>query len=453
MNQKLPAVTNFLARAPSVVLNSYAILFAFSTYFCMFAFRKPFAAATYEGIYFFGTQIELKTALVICQILGYALAKFLGIKFCSEMPRHRRATVLCLLILVAEASLVLFAVLPPQMKFLAIFLNGLPLGMVWGLVVWYLEGRRASEMLLAGLSCSFILASGAVKDVGRSLLAGDSLRLLFVELPNPFAQVTEFWMPCVAGSLFLLPFLFSIWMLDYLPEPTIEDQNERSLRQTMDAAQRAAFFKRFMPGMLLLLLTYLFVTAFRDFRDNYMVEVYGLLDYPYQQNKDIISRSETLVALGVVCSLGLLYRLRDNQYGLIGVFTIMIFGSVLIGVSTLLLQMQLLNGYWWMTLIGLGSYLVYVPFGSVLFDRLIASTRTLGTAVFAIYVADTVGYVGSISVQVFRDLMTAGMSRLDFICYFSYFLSLGSSLALILACAYFVIKEKSTLPISSSKEK
>ena len=60
------------------------------------------------------------------------------------------------------------------------FFNGLPLGMIGGLVVRYLEGRRASELLLAALSCSFIVASGAVKRRltarGRLLLATGTAR-------------------------------------------------------------------------------------------------------------------------------------------------------------------------------------------------------------------------------------------------------------------------------------
>ena len=46
-----------------------------------------------------------------------------------------------------------------------------------------------------------------------------------------------------------------------------------------------------------------------------------------------------------------------------------------------------------MILNGLGVYLAYVPYGSVLFDRLIASTGVVSTAVFAIYVADFIGYL------------------------------------------------------------
>ena len=37
------------------------------------------------------------------------------------------------------------------------------------LVVRYLEGRRTSEILLVGLSCSYIISSGIVKDIGKTI--------------------------------------------------------------------------------------------------------------------------------------------------------------------------------------------------------------------------------------------------------------------------------------------
>ncbi|MAZ65185.1 MAG: hypothetical protein CMG51_02520, partial [Candidatus Marinimicrobia bacterium] len=57
---------------------------AFSTYFCMYAFRKPFSAASYEGLQFLNTSFDLKTVLVTSQIIGYALSKMIGIKVVSE---------------------------------------------------------------------------------------------------------------------------------------------------------------------------------------------------------------------------------------------------------------------------------------------------------------------------------------------------------------------------------
>ena len=102
--------------------------------------------------------------------------------------------------------------------------NGMPLGMVWGTVVLYLEGRRTSELLLAGLSCSYIIASGVVKDVGRTLMSDYG--------------ISEYWMPAATGGLFFLPFLFAVWLLSQLPGPTDADIQERSARTEMYANDR-----------------------------------------------------------------------------------------------------------------------------------------------------------------------------------------------------------------------
>ena len=199
------SLRSFLESSDRWKLTIYGIIAAFSTYFCMYAFRKPFSAATFkdaEGgvLFFLNTGVELKTALVISQILGYALSKYLGIKFCSEVSPSKRAVYLISTVLFALFALIGYGLVPNDWKVLFIFLTGLPLGMVWGLVVWYLEGRTVSEVLLAGLSCSFILASGIVKDIGRFVMA--------------HWGVSEEWMPAVVGFLFLVHFFISVWLLN-----------------------------------------------------------------------------------------------------------------------------------------------------------------------------------------------------------------------------------------------
>jgi hypothetical protein len=418
------AIARRLERAPGPVFVAVAIGAAFSAYFCMYAFRKPFAAATFAGEGFGG--VALKTSFVISQIVGYALSKFVGIKVCSEVSRGRRAAYLVLFVLWAEAALVLFAVAPPALKVAAMFLNGLPLGMVWGLVVWYLEGRRTSEILLAGLSCSFILASGAVKDTGSLLMSSFG--------------VSEWWMPAVTGFLFLPPYLLSVWILNQLPEPSPGDIAARVERETMNASQRLAFVKQFLPGLVLLLVVYFFLTAYRDFRDNYQRELFDALGY--ERAPAIFTRAELLVAFGVMGALAMLYFIKDNRRGLLGAYAIMVGGIVLLGGSTLLLDAGKISGFWWMALVGLGSYLTYVPYGSVLFDRLIASTRTVGTAVFAIYVADAIGYTGSVGVQLYKDLAQGEVTRLGFFRGFTYFLALLGAAFLLASAVYFQRKTK-----------
>ena len=413
-------LTAWLENAPAPLFTAFVIFASFSTYFCMYAFRKPFSAASYEGLKFLGGDIDLKTAFVISQIIGYALSKVIGIKVCAEIDRQKRARGLVLMIVVAELSLLLFAVLPNNLKVIAIFFNGLPLGMVWGLVVLYLEGRRTSEMLLAGLSCAYIVASGAVKDIGLWLMST--------------VQVDQFWMPCATGICFLPPFVGSVWLLNQLPQPDAADIEARVERTTMGGSQRWQFFRQFLPEMILLSTVYFFLTAYRDFRDNFGKEIFESLGYG--QTPAIFTRSEIWVAFGVMAALAGLNLIRDNRRGLYGAFVIMTFGVFLLGAGTILWDLKLVSGLTWMILTGLGAYLTYVPFGSVLFDRLIASTRAMGTAVFAVYVADAVGYSGAISVLLGKDLLAGDTARIDFFRILTYVMSVVGVVLLILACVF-----------------
>jgi hypothetical protein len=52
---------------------------------------------------------------------------------------------------------------------------------------------------------------------------------------------------------------------------------------------------------------------------------------------------------------------------------------------------------------GAGIYMAYTPFNGMLFDRLIAATGRVGTAGFLIYVADSFGYIGSVSLLLARN--------------------------------------------------
>ena len=105
------------------------------------------------------------------------------------------------MIIIAESALLGFAILPENLKVLAIFINGLPLGMVWGLVSRYLEGRKTAELLFAGLSCSYIVASSSVKTVGGWIME---------------AGITEFLMPVTVGPIFFIPFIISVFLLNKL---------------------------------------------------------------------------------------------------------------------------------------------------------------------------------------------------------------------------------------------
>jgi hypothetical protein len=396
-----------------------AAALAFTTYLSMYGFRKPFTAGVYAGDGFFG--LDLKTVFVLSQLLGYTCSKYLGVKLVSEAQRRQRLVLLLGLVAASEIALIAFGLAPRALKPAFLFCNGLPLGMVWGLVVRYLEGRRSSDLLLAFLSCSFIVGSGVVKDVARWLLR---------------AGVSEEWMPALTGLAFLVPFVVSAALLDRCPEPDAEDVRRREVRLPMGAKERRAFLTRHLPGVVLLALVYLLLTAYRDFRDNYAVEMFSELGYG--ETPALFTQTELPVALLVLVSLASLVWVQERVRGVVVVFGVMVSGLLLVAASTLLLDRGLVSGAVWMVGVGLGTYLAYVPFSSFLFDRLMAATRFAGTAVFLVNLLDAVGYTGSVGLQLWKDLGAAEMTRLSFFRNVSYGLGSGGALLLALAGVYFV---------------
>lgn len=260
---------------------------SFGLYFCMYAFRKPFSVATFDGQMLFG--IDYKILLILAQVVGYMLSKFIGIRVVSALQVQHRVAYLTGMILFAELTLVLFGLLPSPYNFILFFLNGLSLGMIWGITFSFLEGRKMTEILSIILCSSFIVSSGAVKSVGLWLM-------------TTYA-ISEFWMPAFTGALFLLPFFICLYFLNKLPPPTAEDIKLRKKRKPMCAADRKKVFSKFSFPIIILVVFYTALTALRDFRDNFSRELWDSVGYA--GDASIYTLSELPIAFLVLLVLGL----------------------------------------------------------------------------------------------------------------------------------------------------
>ncbi|WP_181404668.1 DUF5690 family protein [Asticcacaulis tiandongensis] len=400
------SITRALARAGHVWVGLYALSAAFITYFCMYAFRKPLTAATYEGVEGWGFLLDFKIAMVIAQVLGYAASKLIGVKVVTEASETHRPWMILGFILTAWVGLILFAVLPGNWKIAAIFLSGLPLGMIWGLVFAYLEGRRMSEILGAGLCASFIVSSGAVKAVGRALIVDYGL--------------PELWMPAATGALFLPLLAVSVWLLAQTPPPDAKDVAERVKRQPMFKPERAAFLAVTGVGLLMLVVAYIVLTALRDFRDNFAVELWGALGFG--DTPSIFALSELPVAGVVLVLFGLTALIKNNRSAVLTYHWMIMAGAIIIAGVTFAFQAGYMDPVWWMIAVGAGVYMGYVPYNAVLADRLTAALRLPGNAAFFMYVADASGYGGSVALMLIKNFMSLNLDWLSFfnlVCYVS----------------------------------
>jgi hypothetical protein len=80
-------------------------------------------------------------------MLGYLLAKFYGIKYISELKRTGRGKIIIILTAISWASWLFFAVIPLPYNIIFLFINGFPLGMLWGVVFSYVEGGEVLILL------------------------------------------------------------------------------------------------------------------------------------------------------------------------------------------------------------------------------------------------------------------------------------------------------------------
>lgn len=374
----------------------YAAVVVFLAYTMIFGFRKSFTVATFDGIEVAG--YSYKTLLVISQVLGYLLAKFYGIKYISELKRTGRGAVILLLTGIAWASWLFFALVPPPYNIAFLFINGFPLGMLWGVVFSYVEGRRSTDFIGATLAVSFIFASGFVKSVGAWLM---------VEF-----GVSEFWVPFFTGLVFALPLLLFVFLMEQIPPPSEEDIRLRTERAPMTEEDRKRFIKEFLAGIVVCVLIYCFATIFRDIRDNFGAEMWKELGYFDQPA--IFSKTETPITLIILVLIGSMVLIRNNYKALQTAHVFILIGFAIAGISTALFAAQSLDPVWWMMLVGLGLYMVYIPFNAVFFDRLISTFKYTGNVGFLIYLADSFGYVGSVGVLFSKEIFQVQLNWVTF---------------------------------------
>ena len=406
----------------------FAALVCFAAYTCIFAFRKAFNVAPYAGFQLWG--LDYKVMLVITQVFGYMLSKFYGIKFISELKRFGRGKLILVLVIVSWLAWLFFALVPPPYNFWLLLFNGFPLGMLWGVVFSYVEGRRATDFIGASLAVSFIFASGLAKSTAQFVMTDWG--------------VNEYWMPFVTGLIFFIPLLLFVYLLEKIPLPDANDVQHRTLRKPMPAAERKKFISSFLPGIILLVLVYILATMLREVRDGFMADMWRESGEDFQPG--VFAKTETIISLVILALIATMVVIKNNLKAFLLSHVIMLAGFLLSGIVTLLFLQQSISMFNWMTLVGLGLYMVYIPFNSLLFDRLLAAFRFAGTVGFLIYVADAFGYLASVSVLLTKTILKVEINWLNFYISLVLWAACIGFVVTLLSIIYFRRKHKTQSP-------
>jgi hypothetical protein len=164
----------------------------------------------------------------------------------------------------------------------------------------------------------------------------------------------------------------------------------------------------------------------------------------FGKNAAVFTETETPISIIVLLLISSMIFIKNNARAFFITHYLIIAGFFIAGISSWLYLHNMLAPLYWMTLVGLGLYIGYIPFNCILFDRMIATYRYTGNVGFLMYVADSFGYLGSVGVIILKTFFSGHMywSVLygNGVILFSFIGVIGTAIALY----YFKAKYKKT---------
>ena len=386
---------------------------ALLSYSLVYTLRKPFTAATFDGIEAFG--FDYKVLVTIIQIAGYLIAKFIGIKLISELKRENRLKFILVSIAVAELSLVAFGALPTPYNMFAMFFNGLSLGCMWGVIFSFIEGRRTTDILASLLGISIVISSGTAKSIG-----------LFV---MNTLNVSEFWMPALIGA-FALPLLALLgYSLTRLPQPTAQDIEQKS-------------------SLVLLFVANLMLVVLRDIKEDFLVKIIDMNG----QSSWMFAQVDTVVTLIILALFGAMAFVKSNIKVLVALLGLVVLGTATMSFISFNYDSLQLDAITWLFVQSLCLYIAYLCFQSIFFDRFIACFKIKGNVGFFIVTIDFIGYTGTVLVLMFKEFAHADINWLEFYNLLSGYVGLICTVAFTCSMIYLIQRYKKEKQLKKAKE-
>lgn len=380
---------------------------ALLSYSLVYALRKPFTAAAFDGYTVLG--MDYKVAVTIVQILGYLIAKFVGIKLISELKRESRLGFILLAIAMAELALIFFAILPLPFNILAMFFNGLALGCMWGVIFSFIEGRRVTDLLASLLGISIVVSSGTAKSIGLYVM-------------NTL-HVDEFWMPAAIGAC-ALPLLATLgYCLHCLPAPTSEDIARKSERHTLNGKQRWALFRNYMPFLVILFMANLMLVVLRDIKEDFLVNIFDVKELGY--SAWIFAQLDSVVTLIILGIFGLMVFVKSNIRVLQILLGLVVVGMAVMAVVSIGYEQLELSPLVWLFIQSLCLYIAFLSFQTIFFDRFIACFRIQGNVGFFIALIDFIGYTGTVIVLTVKEFFNPDINWLVFYNHLAGYVAVG----------------------------
>lgn len=414
----------FILWAGGAVLLSYSLVYAL---------RKPYTAAAFTDLDFFG--VDYKIAVTTIQILGYLIAKFVGIKLISELKRERRFKFFISSVIVAQASLVAFGMIEAPYNIFAMFLNGLSLGCMWGVIFSFIEGRRVTDILASLLGISIVFSSGLAKSVGLYVMNE--------------VHVDQFWMPALIGAVALPFLLFLGWALKKLPHPNQTDITHKAERVAMNGQQRKAVFRNYMPILLILFAANFMLLVLRDIKEDFLVNIIDMSN----QSSWLFAQVDSIVTLIILGLFGLMIFVKSNIKALMILLSLVTLSTLMMSYVSLNHQTLNLNPIVWLFTQSLSLYIAYLTFQTIFFDRFIACFKFKGNVGYFIAMIDFIGYAGTVIVLFSKELFQIQGNWFELYNGMSAFVGIATSVLFVLAGILLLKRYRATeTPVATNVE-
>ena len=335
--------------------------------------------------------LDLQSSFSLAYIGGMGSAKFMGMRLIASdfFFRHRLAVICALAIFTMLTECVgvwAFASIPP-LQVASVFASSFVNSWTYGAVLTYIEGREATETLLAIMGLFFIDAGGAARGAATMALN---------------AGVPPLLMPLTLGMIACPISCFMMYLTDRCPKPSAADLASRCERSPISPSDQRKFLSTYAIGMAAIYISYAILTGLRSFRDFYAEQIYtaALQDEPAAWIFIVADLPGAILASAVLYSFK---SQQEHGAALQAMLCTCVGAGALILMATSMFAANVISGLLWQMTLGVGLYVAYNILTSAVYDRIVAATNTEGTCTFLVFLGDCFGYVVTFAILLLRD--------------------------------------------------
>jgi hypothetical protein len=224
-------------------------------------------------------------------------------------------------------------------------------------------------------------------------------------------------------------------MLTRIPPPSPEDMDLRTERIPMTNADKRNALREFGFPILCFIICYSMLATVRDYRDNFSIEIWNEIDVGWANS--VLSTTEMISGFIVLIVIGSVSFIKSNLIAFRFTNLIILGGILLGGGATIFYKTGVIGPFYWMLLIGVGMFLAYTAIQTVVFERMIALFQIKANAGFFVYICDSIGYLGSVFLLLYKEFFMSEISWSEVLIQFLYIQTVLGLVLLSFSMAFF----------------